>query len=684
MLNLTFLEENQISGKNALKIFKVIGTKCKHSDFSILLGGHADFELNGWWWTKTSDGDNDARAVNYDGCIVFNVVPTRDVSARPASSYSKIASITSNKVRGSDGLLRVEYGEYPQTIAEESLQKTLESQLPTLKKTGKIYTTDSAKTGAFVKEEYVEYEYSGKKYIRIIGDDRNEGQTLSNGQKVKKGQAYWVSVEPIRWIVDEEADIMITENILFAGVRFNDISNYQGDFNQVVIKNFMDSFVTKEIEPLEYCNTKSNNNSGEKRPSRQTRLEKMNPDTTEPENRRKMTYTELIHNWIEGGESVLLRGPSGIGKTERIKSLYPDLVYLKLVNNMFPEKVLGTMNLQTGEDIPPNYVKQLILSCATEEEKKLVATSIQNIYKVADTVYERSQKEDKKQVLLLDELLNVRASIQSLVYTLVLNRLIEVGSGLNLPKNVVIVATGNQKKFSSAAEDLVLPLEKRFDHILDMEPRVGEWLYEYAIPNHVHPVVKNYILGKYIESNKSEKQEDMGYFYEDPEIGEKRLDKNNCRGKTNDPRGWVSVSTALYNFEKNLKAGKYIGKDVEYLLKMNLSTKLREEWANNFYQFYNIPVVNVEDVIGKKYREEDLPQNSNERFACLTSLLLASEEQVDACRDFIREYCDKEYLTLYELTWMGDNEERMKKIIELRELDHWKTGSLAKEGGMKR
>ena len=32
-----------------------------------------------------------------------------------------------------------------------------------------------------------------------------------------------------------------------------------------------------------------------------------------------MTDTEIIHNWIEVGESVLLRGPSGIGKTERIK-----------------------------------------------------------------------------------------------------------------------------------------------------------------------------------------------------------------------------------------------------------------------------------------------------------------------------------------------------------------------------
>ena len=79
---------------------------------------------------------------------------------------------------------------------------------------------------------------------------------------------------------------------------------------------------------------------------------------------------------------------------------------------------------------------------------------------------------------MLDELLNVKPAVQSLVYTLVLNRMVEIGKGLKLPDNVVIVATGNQKKYSVVAEDLAEPLEKRFDHILDMEPKVGEWITE--------------------------------------------------------------------------------------------------------------------------------------------------------------------------------------------------------------
>ena len=272
-------------------------------------------------------------------------------------------------------------------------------------------------------------------------------------------------------------------------------------------------------------------------------------------------------------------------------------------------------------------------------------------------------------VKLLVELLNVKPAVQSLVYTLVLSKLVETGKGLKLPSNTVIVATGNQKKYSSVAVDLVEPLEKRFDHILDMNPKVGEWINEYAIPNKVHPSVIGYILSKYIQTGRSEEISDMGYFYEEPEVGEKNLDRNGCRGRTNDPRGWVSVSDSLYSFEEDLKKGKYIGKDVEYTLEQNLTSKLREEWAREFIDFYNIPTLTVEEVVTGSYSQADLPFDINDRFAYVTALLVADENQVGKCREFIREYCDPEYLQLYDICWAGNDEKRMLKITELQEME---------------
>lgn len=404
--------------------------------------------------------------------------------------------------------------------------------------------------------------------------------------------------------------------------------------------------------------------------TRKSRLQKLNPDKTEQASRVRMTDTEIIQNWIEAGESVLLRGPSGIGKTERIKSLYPDLIYMKLTNNMFPEKVVGSVNLQTGQSIPPDFAKTAIMQEATEEERKMVEENLQSIFDIADTVYERSKESDKKVVIMLDELLNVKPAVQSLVYTLVLNRMVEIGKGLKLPDNVVVVATGNQKKYSSVAEDLAEPLEKRFDHILDMEPKVGEWITEYAIPHKIHPAVIGYMLSKYNNSGKSEAIQDIGYFYEEPDVGEQHLDANGCKGRTNDPRGWTSISNTLYNFERNLEAGKYEGKDVEDIIQRSIESKLRMEWASEFFDFYNLPTLTPEEVvqgIGKGYTQADLPRDISERFAYMTALITADEKQVEACRDFIRKHCDPEYLSIYDIYWAGNDERKMERIAELQE-----------------
>jgi len=404
----------------------------------------------------------------------------------------------------------------------------------------------------------------------------------------------------------------------------------------------------------------------EKKHNRKSRLEKLNPDTSLENSRRKMTDTEIIKTWVDAGQSVLLRGPSGIGKTERIKKLYPDLIYIKLTNNMFPEKVVGSINLQTGESVPPDFAKQALMACATDDERKLIKENIQNLYDLADTIYERSKNSKNKTVIMLDELLNVKPAVQALVYTLVLNKIVETGKGLKLPANTVVVATGNQKKYSQVAEDLAEPLEKRFDHILDMEPKVSEWIYEYAIPNKIHPTVIGYIFSKYQENGRKEDLENIGYFYEEPEVGEENLDKNGCRGKTNDPRGWASISNTLYNFEEDLKNGKFVGKNVEDLLKVTISSKLREEWAEEFFDFYNHPVLTVEEVVNKKYTQADLPQDVNEKFAVIASLMSANEKQVQECREFIKKHCAPEYLSVYDLYWASNDEKRMEKLFELQ------------------
>lgn len=539
--------------------------------------------------------------------------------------------------------------------------------------------------GAYWKNSYVRSFLNGKNYEEVARKYANEGVKI----RLEDMQGFlddaFVYQVPNNYpsanltdVISQKGIVCKEKNAFFEKVWKTASNMGSGTFEDRFDKAIQ---IVSEGNEMNNSETEQSENTIEQKPilKKRTRIQRLNPDDMPEENRRFMTDTELIKSWVDAGQSVLLRGPSGIGKTERLKSLYPDLIYIKLTNNMFPEKVVGSVNLQTGQNIPPDFAKQAILSCATSEERQLVHENIQNLYEIADEVYERSKNSDKKTVILLDELLNVKPAVQSLVYTLVLNKMVETGNGLKLPANTVVVATGNQKKYSAVAEDLAEPLEKRFDHILDMQPKVDEWLSEYAIPNGTHPAVIGYILEKFNETGGSNQIGRMGYFYEEPEIGERYLDAYGCRGRTNDPRSWVSVSNSLYAFEKNLREGKYKGKNVENILEWSLESKLRDSWAKEFYDFYNVPTLTVDEVMSGEFDAKDLPQNANERFATMSSLLAANMDEVEKCRIFVRAFCDSEYVSLYDILWAGNDEARKEYIAELQAMDEMRFDEISQE-----
>ena len=113
------------------------------------------------------------------------------------------------------------------------------------------------------------------------------------------------------------------------------------------------------------------------------------------------------------------------------------------------------------------------------------------------------------------------------------------------------------------------------------------------------------------------------------------------------------------------------------------------EWAEEFFDFYNLPTLTPEEVVKESYTQADLPQDISERFAYMTALITADESQIEACRNFIRKNCDPEYLSVYDIYWAGNDEKRMEIISELQEQDleqiHTakETEQYAKEGAKK-
>ena len=272
-MELDLLEENQIFGDKRLSIFDKYETRATITDFSVLLGVFVSstfYTSEGnrtcWWWTKTDDGDDDVRIVCNNGNRDYSIVNRRYIGVRPALPYSSISNIFSNKEKSANGILEVLYGEYPQDIVDENYSRKLESAYNngSLRTTGKSYTTDSVRyqdtDTSFSARTHAEYEYNGQKFIRFVGGSNGTSEVLSDGREIKKGEIYWVKVEPIIWLVDEEKDIAITKKIIVSGVQFNKERKYKGDFKNTDLYKFMNTYLIKDMFDNVSINKKEDNN----------------------------------------------------------------------------------------------------------------------------------------------------------------------------------------------------------------------------------------------------------------------------------------------------------------------------------------------------------------------------------------------------------------------------------------
>lgn len=154
--------------------------------------------------------------------------------------------------RTEDGVIEIEYGNYPQSFANNFLQEELEKlfKAQKLNKTGNKYVTDSRENPYYEHDEDFrpivceEYEYEGKKYIRYnvnLGDDTTLTPLNKANENMvfEKGKTVWVEVEPIKWLVDEEQGIIFTEKIMFAGIGLED--------KGITLEEFVNDYWAKSI-----------------------------------------------------------------------------------------------------------------------------------------------------------------------------------------------------------------------------------------------------------------------------------------------------------------------------------------------------------------------------------------------------------------------------------------------------
>ena len=683
-MKFTILEMEQILGDKALDVMKKYGIYAAPTDLAVILGGGIQENKK----ARTPEGDfpclSWTKSPRYDNMIICSPInymtdPTdmaklsasmpydRSVSVRPVLPPEEAANIQLNKIKSKiSGVDICTYGEYPQTLADEQTSQKLEKLYEDCKldETGKKYTFDS-ESDAWMepdKTSVCEFELDGKKYIRIevrICQYANHEPILSSGERVEKGKPYWVRVEPIEWLQDKTGTL-ISKKCLFAGIRFN--SSFKKEWRKAERDYFPDTEMQWQLDNY-FAKEIIDSETKKLQKERNPRQEAFGITPV----KEKMSTKEQIEYMINMGYSFRLLGPSGIGKTRRIKEIDPDLTSITLCNGIMPEEVIG-------RDTVPNVsfadIKDAITgvsgafadSKVNKEElgetiEKAVKEAIQGkmiggIWRPPSWYTELCRKcaaePNKKHILFIDEVTNARENTQSLIYKIAREGCIAEGKGV-LPGNAVVVLAGNRKTETAAAYNWPGPLQRRMFGTVDLgnlKVQMKEWIEWGSEPSkthpdnppgrlNIHPLITNFVASKGVEAFYSE------------------YDEGNPPDFTVDPRKWEMVSDMIYDSNGHIRLG---------LLEISIGKDL----AASLFAYAENPPLSAKEIIDGKYTKDDIPKEADACHALICNLRYVSPKQVEKVRNFIKDNLKAENLAVFDSLWVGKDDMRALQIAELR------------------
>ena len=339
---------------------------------------------------------------------------------------------------------------------------------------------------------------------------------------------------------------------------------------------------------------------------------------------KELNDDQLLQYYIASNQAVFLHGLSGIGKSSRVKQIDPDAVRITLRNQMNPEEIDGTLDRETGKFIPPLWYQQIVERCEKEP--------------------------NKMHILFIDELTNVKPPVQSLVFSIVLERAGKDGLW-PLPKNCAVVAAGNESADNLAAYPLTNALYRRFSHIY-FESDIYKW-FDWALgidgnvklpevsikekKSKIHPSIIAFLMTK------------KTAFYQE-------LDEENPSIVT-DPRKWEIASNVLYATNNPYSLKPAIGEDL----------------TTDFVDFVKSVQLSVKDVVNHTYKQSDLEEikkNTAKKFATIAALTNANEKELPVVRNFIKDNIGKEQLKTFDLLWIRGSRDRALVIGEIAQMSN--------------
>ncbi|MBR1456553.1 MAG: ATP-binding protein [Oscillospiraceae bacterium] len=347
-------------------------------------------------------------------------------AVRPAILLEQGDEALLQRPRRDGTLTTVEYGVYPTTVLDVTLRDMAAGALAQ----GTLRETGKRYT---IAGESVPVYQLGAKQVVCLTAERSYAAgfaQLSDGTCVSEGERVFLELRPVRWFYDAANALLVCCRALFAGLDRAQAEAY-------LAQAFLSELAPDETEEL--------------------------PGDA-PYRYEQRDELSLIRAYAEADIPVFLHGLSGDGKSDRVRQIDPQALDIELVNET-PETINGRAIYNEAHneivDVKPVWLVKL----------------------------ERLCEDGKLHLLFFDELTNATKQTQSVIFKIVLERV--VNNRWPLPENARIVAAGNDRSESSAAHDLAEPLFGRFAHIY-IRTTVENWM-PWAVRSRINPYVMEFL-----------------------------------------------------------------------------------------------------------------------------------------------------------------------------------------------
>ena len=384
--------------------------------------------------------EDDGFVLDSSGAINWYLAPTGCVSrlgrveadgvcaVRPALALSPEEERLLSEARTVRGVTTAQLGVYPQRLLDSTLRDLAQHayESGTLPETGRSFTLPNG-------EKTPVYQLGAKEIVSLAvhGGYAAGYVQLSDGTCLSEGERVFVELEPVTWLCTPDRGLLVSAAALFAGFSRADAEAY-------LAERFPEELCAAETE------TAADGDSSY----------------------RVGAHDELslMRAYVEANIPVFLHGLSGDGKSDRVRQLDPQALDIELVNET-PETINGRAIYNEAKDeivdIKPVWLLKLEELC----------------------------EDGSLHILFFDELTNATKQTQSVIFKIVLERI--VNNRWPLPENARIIAAGNDRAESTVAHDLAEPLFGRFAHLY-IRTTVENWM-PWAVRSRINPFVMEFL-----------------------------------------------------------------------------------------------------------------------------------------------------------------------------------------------